>query len=153
MHTRNFCILVSGRQQTLTLCEGDRVVFEALVSTSRHGFGSEAGSFCTPTGNFSIGEKIGEDAPRGAVFKGRRWTGAVADKSSKEDQICTRILWLDGMDAENANTRSRYIYIHGTNHPESIGTPASIGCVRMLDDDLITLFDIVEVGDPLVIAE
>ena len=65
----------------------------------------------------------------------------------------SRILWLDGLDEHNANTRGRFIYIHGTKHEDKIGTPASRGCVRMRNADVIDLFDRVEEGTPVVIEE
>ena len=65
----------------------------------------------------------------------------------------SRILWLDGSDEHNANTRDRYIYIHGTRHEDKIGTPASCGCVRMRNADVIELFDLVDEGTPVVIEE
>ena len=41
--------------------------------------------------------------------------------------------------------------IHGTNRPDSIGTFASYGCIRMLNRDIVDLFDRVEVGTPVVV--
>jgi lipoprotein-anchoring transpeptidase ErfK/SrfK len=64
----------------------------------------------------------------------------------------TRILWLDGLERRNANTHDRYVYIHGTNHEDEIGTPASHGCVRMKNADLLELFEQVKVGTPVEIA-
>ena len=92
------------------------------VSTSRYGLGTEAGSWKTPTGRFVICAKIGEGAPVGAVFKSRAATGEIAEQGGEEDKILTRILWLDGVEEENANSRERYIYIHGTNQEHLIGT-------------------------------
>ena len=63
------------------------------------------------------------------------------------DHVLTRILWLSGLDPENSNTRDRFIYIHGTNQEDLIGTPASHGCIRLRNADMIALFDAVEVGD------
>ena len=54
--------------------------------------------------------------------------------------ILTRIFWLDGLDPENANTHDRYVYIHGTNQEYLIGSPASHGCVRMTNSDIVELF-------------
>jgi lipoprotein-anchoring transpeptidase ErfK/SrfK len=65
----------------------------------------------------------------------------------------SRILWLDGLDKHNANTRDRFIYIHGTKHEDRIGTPDSHGCVRMRNNDVVELFDLVEDGSPVVIEE
>ena len=68
-----------------------------------------------------------------------------------EDLVMTRILWLDGLDPENANTHERFIYIHGTNHEESLGEPASHGCIRMRSADLVELFELVDVDTPVAI--
>ena len=41
--------------------------------------------------------------------------------------------------------------IHGTNRPESIGTFASYGCIRMLNQDITDLFGRVSVGTDVVV--
>jgi lipoprotein-anchoring transpeptidase ErfK/SrfK len=66
--------------------------------------------------------------------------------SLEQDLITSRILWLDGIEEQNAQTKERYIYIHGTNHEDLIGQPASGGCIRMRNSDVVQLFDKVEVG-------
>lgn len=81
------------------------------------------------------------------IFKSRKPTGEIALLGGETDHVLTRILWLGGLDPENRNTRDRYIYIHGTNQENLIGTPASHGCIRLRNADVITLFDAVEVGD------
>ena len=63
-----------------------------------------------------------------------------------EDMVLSRILWLEGLENGNANTKERYIYIHGTNDEEQIGQPVSIGCVRMKNADVVALYDQVSVG-------
>ncbi len=110
------------------------------ISSSFVGSGTEPGSMRTPTGNFVIAEMIGHGAPIGSVFRSRQLTGELANPHSPEDQITTRILWLDGIDAANANTRSRYIYLHGTNHEEQLGLPTSHGCIRMANSAIVDLF-------------
>ena len=105
----------------------------------------------TPTGRFRIEEKIGDGMPSGTVFKSRRPVKATKKLLREEDLIMTRILWLDGRDARNANTHERFIYIHGTNHEEKIGEPASHGCIRMRNADLLELFESVKGGTPVVI--
>ena len=89
--------------------------------------------------------------PPGTVFKSRRPVKATRKMLAADDLIMTRILWLDGLDPANANTHDRFIYIHGTNHEEQIGQPASHGCIRMRRADLVELFDRVEIGTPVVI--
>lgn len=122
-----------------------------VISTSRFGLGFEPGSNCTPTGRFRIAEKIGDGADPGEIFVGRQPTGRIGQEGDPEDRVQTRILWLDGLDIENANTHSRYIYIHGTNAESDLGIPTSHGCVRMSNLDVIDLFDRVSVGETVVI--
>jgi lipoprotein-anchoring transpeptidase ErfK/SrfK len=100
-----------------------------------------------------IAQKIGDNAPPGAVFKDRRRTGEiVAPDSPGRDPIVTRILWLRGLEAQNANAFSRDIYIHGTPEERCIGTPASYGCIRMRSSDIIQLYDIVGTGAAVIIV-
>ena len=138
--------------QTLDLIEHDTLVRRYVISTSRHGLGTEPGSHRTPAGHFRIAEKHGDGAPPGEIFVSRVPTGRFGEKGDETDHVQTRILWLAGLDAENANTFDRYIYIHGTNAESQLGTPASHGCVRLSNDDVIDLFDRVEAGTEVEIA-
>lgn len=144
-------IQISVRDQCLTLRAGRKKVAIYPVSTSRFGLGSKEGSFKTPTGKFRIAEKIGEGMPSSTVFKSRRPVKPTKKMLRDDDLVMTRILWLDGLEPRNANTHARYVYIHGTNHEEEIGTPASHGCVRMRNADVIELFERVEEGTPVEI--
>ncbi|MEY2497470.1 MAG: hypothetical protein QOD12_1026 [Verrucomicrobiota bacterium] len=144
-------IHISVRAQELTVKRGRKKLATYPVSTSRFGLGSKEGSMKTPTGRFRIEEKIGEGMPLGTVFKSRRPVKATRKLLREEDLIMTRILWLDGLDPRNANTHERFIYIHGTNHEENIGEPASHGCIRMRNADLVELFESVKRGTPVVI--
>jgi len=144
-------IEISVPKQRLTLRSGRKKVVEYPVSTSRFGLGSKAGSFKTPTGRFRIAEKIGDGMPIGTIFKSRRPVKPTKKLLQEEDLVMTRILWLDGLDRRNANSHSRYVYIHGTNHEESLGMPASHGCVRMNNVDVAELFELVTVDTPVEI--
>ncbi|MCX6959903.1 MAG: L,D-transpeptidase [Verrucomicrobia bacterium] len=137
--------------QRLDLEQPDGNILSYPVSTSKYGLGTQEGSFRTPTGRFRIHAKFGGNAPAWMCFQGREPTGVIATPGGDEDLILSRILWLEGLDPENSNTRDRYIYIHGTNQEELIGTPASHGCVRLRNDQMIELFDLVEEGTPLLI--
>ena len=139
-------IQISVRGQRLTLRAGGKKVAAYPISTSRFGLGSKEGSFKTPTGKFRIAEKIGEAMPSGTVFRSRRPVKPTRKMLREDDLVMTRILWLDGLERRNANTHARYVYIHGTNHEEEIGTPASHGCIRMRNADVIELFERVEPG-------
>jgi lipoprotein-anchoring transpeptidase ErfK/SrfK len=105
----------------------------------------------TPTGRFCVGKKIGGDMPGGTIFRSRVPLKPDDSLPPTEDLVMSRILWLDGLDEHNANTRDRFIYIHGTKHEDKVGTPDSCGCVRMRNADVIELFDLVDEGTPVVI--
>lgn len=143
-------IEVSISGQRLSLWEGSHQVRDWPVSTSLFGIGFREGSLKTPVGGFVIREKIGEGATEGTIFKARQpvglWTPGM---DTTEDLVLTRILRLDGIEARNANTFARYVYIHGTNGEGRIGRPASHGCVRLRNRDMIELFDLVKAGDPV----
>jgi L,D-transpeptidase YbiS len=161
MEQSNKRIEVDVPAQTLVLRDGDRVVFEARVSTARNGVGEVMGSECTPRGQHVICAKIGDGQPVNAVFVGRRPTGEIYSPGLRKvyperDWILTRILWLKGCELGrnrlgNVDTMRRYIYIHGAPDEEPMGGPGSRGCVRMQNSELIRLFDLVEVGTPVEI--
>lgn len=145
-------IFVHVPSQTLDLLDNSGTLLRRYAcSTSKFGTGFEPGSHCTPTGKFQIAEKHGHEAPPGMIFKSREPTGEIGRQGEGGDHVQTRILWLDGLDAENANTKARYIYIHGTNAEHLIGTPASHGCVRLSNQDMIDLFDTVPEGTGVAI--
>ena len=117
----------------------------------------------TPTGMHRIAEKIGADAPLGMIFKGRQPTGEIAnivtdDLAGELDLITTRILWLEGLEpginqGEGFDSHARYIYIHGTPEEGRLGHTVSRGCIRMANRDILELFDLVEPGTLVYIAE
>lgn len=155
-------VVVNLSQQCLRVVEGGAVIAEYPVSTSARGAGEREGSEMTPRGCHVICEKIGEHAPRGAVFVGRCATGELCTSAARaaapeRDWILTRILWLDGVEAGvnrggGVDSRSRYIYIHGTPDEEPMGVARSHGCVRMRNDDIVALFDMVGVGTEVEIV-
>jgi lipoprotein-anchoring transpeptidase ErfK/SrfK len=146
-------IVISTREQKLVVLDRGNVMAIYPVSTSKFGIGDWRGSRFTPLGQLQIAEKVGENAPPGAVFKDRRRTGEIVLANSPgRDPIVTRILWLRGLEAQNANAFTRDIYIHGTPEEWKIGSPASYGCIRMRSSDIIQLYDIVGVGAAVTIV-
>jgi len=141
-------------EQKARLWRDRSLLWESCCSTSRFGTGCGTGTYQTPLGLFHLAEKIGQDSPIGTVFKGRVPTGAIWTPAqiTDEDLVLTRILWLAGDEAHNVNTKNRYIYFHGTNHEALLGTPASHGCIRLSNADILTIFDLVEVGTPVQIS-
>ena len=128
------------------------------VSTAFNGLGNRVDSFKTPIGIHRIKQKIGVGEPLGMVFNARAATGRVSNKTDnrEEDEITSRILWLDGMEqgfnkGGAHDSLSRYIYIHGTSDEKRIGEPVSAGCIRMKNADVIDFFDAVNVNDLVII--
>ena len=147
-------IVISTREQKLALLDRGSLMAIYPVSTSKFGLGDWRGSRYTPLGHLQIAEKIGDYAPPGAVFKDRRRTGEIVLANSPgRDPIVTRILWLRGLEPQNANAFARDIYIHGTPEEWKIGTPASYGCIRMRSSDVINLYNIVGVGAAVTIVD
>jgi L,D-transpeptidase YbiS len=151
MQTQPKSLHISVRDQRLTVKAGEDTLRSYPISTSRFGIGSEEGSMKTPLGQFRIGQKIGSKILSGTVFKNRKPINQTEQPVSDDDLVMSRILWLEGLEEDNANTRDRYIYIHGTNHENQIGEPASHGCIRMTNADVIELFDLVDEQTPVVI--
>jgi lipoprotein-anchoring transpeptidase ErfK/SrfK len=147
-------IVVSTREQKLALLDRGNVMAIYPVSTSKFGLGDWPGSRFTPLGQLEIAKKIGDNAPPGAVFKDRLRTGEIVFANSPgRDPIVTRILWLRGREAQNANAFSRDIYIHGTPEEWKIGSRASYGCIRMRSTDIIQLYNVVGIGAEVTIVD
>jgi lipoprotein-anchoring transpeptidase ErfK/SrfK len=137
-------IVISIPEQRLALLDNGALIATYPISTSRFAIGDMPGSRATPLGELEIAKKIGGAAPSGTVFKDRRPTGEVlVPDAPGRDPIVTRILWLRGLEGQNANAYGRYIYIHGTPEERNIGKRASYGCIRMRSRDVIQLYDIV----------
>ena len=146
-------VIISVPQQRMALLDNGALIATYPISTSKFAIGDWPGSRGTPLGELEISEKIGGNAPSGAVFKDRRRTGEVLlPDAPGRDPIVTRILWLRGREPQNANAYGRYIYIHGTPEERTIGTPASYGCVRMRSRDVIQLYDAVGWGAKVTIV-
>jgi len=145
-------VSVASQEMSLVGSEGQSIR-KWPVSTSRFGLGSEPGSHFTPLGRFRIVQKIGHGAPERTIFRSRVEVGTWDGHPATEDYVLTRILWLEGMEEHNANTFSRYIYIHGTNQEELIGHAASHGCIRMSNAAVVEVFDLVSPGTEVEIGD
>jgi lipoprotein-anchoring transpeptidase ErfK/SrfK len=157
-------IRISLPQQTLELHDAHGALLRRYpVSTARNGAGEQNGSFCTPRGRHIIRAKVGAGETANTVFVRRRptgelWTPQLAEQFPGRDWILTRILWLSGKEPGRnrlgeVDTMRRYIYLHGSPDTVAMGTPGSIGCVRMRNQDIIELFDLVPVYTPVDIVE
>jgi lipoprotein-anchoring transpeptidase ErfK/SrfK len=153
-HASDPVLVVSVADQKLVVVQ-DGVEFARYpVSTSKFGLGDSWGSYATPLGHLQVAAKIGANAPEGAVFKKRRLTGEVLPPNAPgRDPIVTRIMWLRGLESQNANTFKRCIYIHGTPEERLLGQPVSWGCIRMRSKDVVKVFDSVPIGTQVEISE
>ena len=151
---RDHHIVISARDQKLALLEKGALVAVYPVSTSKFGLGDARGTCRTPLGELEVAQKVGTGALPGTVFKDRKPTGEiVAVDSPGRDPIVTRILWLRGLEPQNANAFARTIYIHGTPEERNLGRPASYGCIRMRSADIINLYNIVGRGAEVTIVD
>jgi lipoprotein-anchoring transpeptidase ErfK/SrfK len=155
---------ISLAEQSLELLDGEgKLLRRYAVSTALKGAGEQRGSYCTPRGRHVVRARIGAGSPVGAVFKGRRptgeiWSPQLAESHPGKDWILSRILWLSGSEpgrnrVGKVDTMQRYIYIHGTADTEPLREPRSHGCIRMRNQDIIELFDLVPAGTPVNIVE
>ncbi len=157
-------ILINIAEQNLRLSDvAGKPLRTYEVSTAKNGAGERFGSFCTPRGRHVIRAKIGAGYPENAVLIGRRATGEtytpdLGARFPERDWMLTRILWLSGCEPGinrlgDVDTMRRYIYIHGCPDSVELGKPGSIGCIRMRNDDIVELFDLVSAGTQVNIVE
>ena len=149
-------------QQRLYLKQNDDLIKSYPISSSKYGEGSLENSNMTPLGLHVIKEKIGTDVPINTLFISRINTKRTVNiensrKKTKDDHITSRILWLDGLEegknkGKGVDSYSRYIYIHGTHEEGLIGEKASHGCIRMLNNDVIDLYNYVNIGTEVYIS-
>lgn len=149
--------------QQLRLVHDGATLRSYAVSTALNGVGEVHGSGCTPRGLHRVRAKVGAGCAPGAVFVGRRATGEIyspvlAAEHPGRDWILSRILWLTGCEpganrGGAVDTLRRYIYLHGCPDGLPMGVPASHGCVRMTNADVIDLFDRVAVGTQVHIVD
>lgn len=151
-------IVVSISQQALCHRSASGRWRRYAVSTSAHGCGNEYGSYKTPLGRHRICAKIGAGLPMHTAFVGRRPVGIYVPGTADPDRdwILTRILWLQGMELGRnrrgrVDSKRRHIYIHGTHAEDQLGRPASHGCIRMANADILDLFTRVRIGERVLI--
>lgn len=149
-------IYVSVKEQKLYFIKNNEIVKSYPVSTSKYGVGELANTLKTPSGLHYIRDKQGQNAPLGGILVNGKYTGQVANIQTKavnteKDDVTTRILWLMGCEhginrGKDKDSFCRLIYIHGTPEEGLIGRPASHGCIRMLNKDVIELYNKATLG-------
>jgi hypothetical protein len=155
--------------QTMQFFREGELVRSYVISTSARPPSNLKNSLGTPRGHHEIAERIGAGQPPGMVFKGRVPTGrhflelvaanaAPASDVAMGSLITSRILWLRGLEpgvnaGGDVDTHARYIYIHGTNREDRLGTPQSSGCILMRNDEIVALHEEVRRGDGIWIID
>jgi lipoprotein-anchoring transpeptidase ErfK/SrfK len=117
-------------QRRVYLYQGEQVIASYPVAVGKEGWE-------TPTGSFKVMQKI-----ENPVWQDP-WTGEVRSPGPNTALGLRWIgFWTDGKDA---------IGFHGTPTVNSIGQAASHGCVRMRNEDVVALFEQVDVGTPVIV--
>ncbi len=147
-------VIADTASQKAFVVESNGIQHEYLMSSSKFGIGNQIDSNKTPLGWHQVTERIG-----GNQLQGRSFTSRLPDKiilpqdqwrsDNGKDYVLTRILWLTGLEpginsGGNIDSHTRCIYIHGTNQEHLLGKPASHGCIRLSNRDVMELFDISE---------
>lgn len=146
--------IVDSASQRLALWRGGELRRVFTVSTAKAGIGGRDGSGKTPLGWHRIAEWIGRDALPGQNFVSRQPSSEVVPPSmwrnpGPTDKILTRIMWLEGLEpginsGAGVDSRARFIYLHGTDQEHLLGSPASHGCIRLSNRDVMELFHLTE---------
>ena len=154
-------LFVSIENQKMYHIKENAIVKKYIISSSEYGTGSEAGSNKTPLGLHKVKEKYGDETPINGRMIGRVFYGQIAtlynDKTkSKTDDVTSRIFWLEGLEkgknkGEGIDSYKRYIYIHGTSEEGRLGRPASHGCIRMKNNEVIDLYKTIAIGTLVLI--
>ena len=154
-------LFISIENQKMYHIKNNNIISEYIISSSVYGVGNKAGSNKTPLGLHKIKQKYGEATPINGRMVGRVFYGNIAtiytdETKSRTDDVTSRILWLEGIEegknkGKGIDSYKRYIYIHGTSEEGRLGTPASHGCIRMKNKEVIDLYKIIEVGTLVLI--
>lgn len=144
--------IINSKAQSLVVILEDGSILKYKVSTSKFGIGNAVNSYKTPLGWHKVTERFGDNAKPGSIFSSRSFTGKVIPQNKwsddkSDDYVLTRIMWLTGLEpginsGNGIDSHDRCIYIHGTNQEHLIGSPASHGCIRMTNKDVIQLFNL-----------
>ncbi len=116
----------------LTLYQGSTAVKQYPVAVGREGWQ-------TPTGEFEVTQMIPDPAWQ------HPFTGDVILGGTPENPLGRYWIgfWTDG---------NNWVGMHGTPNPETVGTAASHGCIRLYNQDIEELFTLVQLGTPVVVV-
>tara|TARA_B100002019_G_C21189153_1_gene557854 strand:- start:621 stop:1163 length:543 start_codon:yes stop_codon:yes gene_type:complete len=140
-YQRKVVLKVDTNSQLLHIYQQQQLTHSLPISSAKNGLGETENSNKTPRGWHEITDYFGDQCDPNTYFISREPQGIYQPTTEITDLILGRILWLNGKQFANANTKQRYIYCHGTNEVEYLGKkPMSHGCIRMHPNDILTLF-------------
>ena len=156
-------LYVSVKTQKMHHIINNKIVKTYVISSADKGVGNTNNSHQPPIGLHSVKEKPGDKTPLFGRMIGRVFYGQIAtihnDSSrSKTDDVTTRVLWLSGEEdginkGGNVDSYRRYIYIHGTSEEGRLGIPASHGCIRMKNTEVLELYNKIALGTKVLILD
>jgi hypothetical protein len=129
-------VVVDKAEHTLTLFRGDEVVRQYGIAVGKNpGDKVRAGDNRTPEGDFPVQQ----------IHDAAYWVHDFGDGNGEVEGAYGPLFI-------RLNTPNwKGIGIHGTHDPDSIGTDATEGCVRMQNDDLLEFADAIEIGTTVTI--
>ncbi|MBX3474176.1 MAG: L,D-transpeptidase family protein [Planctomycetes bacterium] len=126
-------VVVRKRDYTTSLYFGEFIVRQYVVA---HGTNDNTPEGVTQIASMSIDPEKQSRGPNDPVNEMRlRWIGLENYKDARSKD----------------NTKRTGIGLHGTAYPDSIPGMTSRGCVRMADQDVVELYDIVRIGNKVEI--
>jgi lipoprotein-anchoring transpeptidase ErfK/SrfK len=128
LSTTTYRMVLSLADRHLTVYDGDEVVVETDVVIGKD-------TTPTPLGEFFLSEKIPQSNPNGSYGP---WILSTNGYSEALD------LFDNGLPV---------VAFHGTNKPELIGTQASNGCIRLENEVITQLAEMLPAGTPILIVE
>lgn len=123
-------LVLKLRDRRVYFYQGDQLIASYPVAIGRRGWETPTGEFEViqmvphPTWQHPFTQAIVPPGPENPL--GVRWIG----------------FWTDG---------TNFIGFHGTPNEELIGQAVSHGCVRMRNDDIVALFEQVDMGVPVIV--
>jgi L,D-transpeptidase ErfK/SrfK len=123
-------LVLKLKERKVYVYREDKILYQFTVAVGKKGWE-------TPTGRFQVRELV-----RDPVWKSP-WTGRTATPGPNSPLGERWIgFWTDGKNS---------IGFHGTPTVNSLGRAASHGCVRMRNQDVKVLFDLVRMGTPVIV--
>jgi len=136
INTCKFSIVVDKSQNLLFLKKKGEVIKTYIVSTGKDN--------STPTGTFHI--------DRNKLINPTWYkTGAIIPPDSPENILGSRWMGLGGVD--DGGVEIEGYGIHGTTKPNELGRQITLGCVRMKNEEVEIVYDIVPVGTEVIIID